>query len=246
MLSASSVRPGVVYVATTDSRHGQVKIGRSQRSDLRIRQGRTWVGDIEVKEQVAFLDCVSAERAAHGKFSTKRLDGEWFAVSPDSVRRYLDSFKASEALAMTQFNEAVQKAAGLGLLSAEPASRPDSLLNELLSWTVPRTKTCLAELTAQALSRHPSSLPAAAALEAHGFIVSRADSVVLLDLASDSPLPARLNKLFGPQRWHRSIYAIAGFDAMAQPVKMETWLRASVAAPGLKTRLQLDRRRLDA
>lgn len=87
----TAIKAGYVYCVTNPAWPGLAKIGSA--IDLQQRLGTFQTGDphrgyvLEVSEIVG--DRVAVERQLHLRFSSKRVNGEWFLVSPVEVEREL-------------------------------------------------------------------------------------------------------------------------------------------------------------
>jgi hypothetical protein len=223
------LRIASVYVATAPrSRPGLCKIGRSFRPDERASTGATWLPDLTVFSEVAFLDSVAAERAAHVHFSDVLVtdgDGvEWFRSTPELAHAQLQMQHAAQALAREQFDALVRKASELGLLSATTAAVvPNSALQAILLWRLPRQAVTALQVAQTALSSTPAAGPAIALLKKAGLTPVLSERVVLVNLPANGPLTRHLDRTIGAARWPAMLAYFAGFSKTGEPVKMSEW-----------------------
>lgn len=224
------LRPSAVYVMVAPfSRPGLCKIGRSFQATRRTCEGSTWLPDLAVAFEVAFLDGVSAETAAHIRFSKDRfVEGngdEWFRVPPAEAAAYLRKQQDAQAGVRGQFDLHVRKALELGLLQSAASQVSNSALQAILNWKLPRQDVTALQASKAALSGTPAAAPAIALLEKAGLIPVLDEEVVLVNFTTNQPLVRYLDRTIGAQRWPVLLEDFAGFSKMGESVKMSEWSR---------------------
>lgn len=80
------LRPCEGYVYLVQSVSGHYKIGRTRNVDNRLRTFNVKLPfEIELTHVINSYDMVDAERILHARYAHRRVNGEWFALSPDDV-----------------------------------------------------------------------------------------------------------------------------------------------------------------
>lgn len=225
---AFHLRPSAVYVmGAPRSRPGLCKIGRSFQPTQRTSAGKTWLPDLTIVSEVAFLDGVAAERSAHIRFASVRfVDGdgeEWFRAAPKVVLAYLRQLFDAQAVAREHFDVQVRKALELGLLQDAAKQVPNSALQALLDWRLPRQSITALQAAKTALSSTPAAGPAIALLEKAGLVPVLDAKVVLVDFTTNQPLRRYLDRTIGAARWPAMLNGIAGFSKTGESVKLAEW-----------------------
>lgn len=227
-------RPGVVYVMTSHAKPGQCKLGRAARQDRRVRAGRTWLKDLQVHAQFAFLHSPHAERLVHSHFAPQRADeSEWFHISPEEACAHLTQMQAVQAPTLAKFGEMVRLAGELGLAPSKRTKAPNSALEAVLAWRLPRSAVTAGEAIAAVLQRTPNCTVFATKLVASGFGVSLAESRVFLDLTEGTALVHHLDKAIGKGRWEPLLKDVGAFTREGQPVTLAQCLRECLSDPKL-------------
>lgn len=76
--------PGFVYLIRSET--GYYKIGRTVNPENRIRTFSVRLPfRIEYEHLIKCADQIALEKELHTKFADKRIDGEWFELTPDDV-----------------------------------------------------------------------------------------------------------------------------------------------------------------
>lgn len=82
----SAIGPGYVYIIREMDISGYYKIGRSKSPIRRIADFRLVLPfNIEVVHLIQTNDCANLERVLHMHFASKRVRGEWFALTTDDL-----------------------------------------------------------------------------------------------------------------------------------------------------------------
>ena len=85
-------KPGYVYLIRAEN--GYYKIGRAKNYQERIERLEVKLPfSIEPLHILQCVDMVEAERALHIRFQDKRVNGEWFALTPEDVE-YIKNMSA--------------------------------------------------------------------------------------------------------------------------------------------------------
>lgn len=89
-------KPGFVYVLKSET--GHFKIGRTIDPDSRYKTfGITLPFRIEYELVIKADDYVALEKALHARFAAKRLDGEWFQLTPDDLEMLRSEYGSHQA-----------------------------------------------------------------------------------------------------------------------------------------------------
>ena len=87
-------KPGYIYLVA--SSNGTYNIGRTAAPDKRMQLFRVKLPfDVELECVIKTSDMLGLERELHKRFADKRVNGEWFALSPEDVE-YIKSLVAKE------------------------------------------------------------------------------------------------------------------------------------------------------
>lgn len=74
------------YIYLLKSTSGYWKIGRTRNPDDRIQTFTVKLPfEVEYEHLIPCSDCIIAERQLHAQFADKRVNGEWFALTPEDV-----------------------------------------------------------------------------------------------------------------------------------------------------------------
>lgn len=84
-------RSGYVYLVASPS--GHYKIGRTRDIHDRMRTFEVKLPfEPRLEHTIKTSDCVALETELHHRFEAKRVNGEWFALSPGDVQ-YIKSLR---------------------------------------------------------------------------------------------------------------------------------------------------------
>ena len=227
--SKALIRPATVYVMQApESRPGFCKIGRAFEPGRRVKSGSTWLPDLAVFFEAAFLDGTLAETAAHQRFKEHLfVDGagqEWFKVAPGAVKSYLQELQAAQEQVRAEFETQVRKALELGLIQGAMPCGMNTALEAVLNWKLPRQGLTAFQAARTALSSSPAAAPAIFALERAGMTPHIQEGVVIVNLAPGSALAKHLDKVVGANRWQPLLEDFAGFSKTGESVKMSEWI----------------------
>jgi hypothetical protein len=82
--SVSAPIAGFVYII--GSPDGYCKIGRAKVLDSRLKQIALQLPfKVELIHSIAVADPIQAERVLHRRFADRRMNGEWFALTPEDI-----------------------------------------------------------------------------------------------------------------------------------------------------------------
>lgn len=87
------VDPGYIYIIES---HGRYKVGKTKRTENRLKAARTWLPDIKLIGIKPFWGVSHHERLLHVGFANYWYSGEWFNFDGDDDARNLliDGFTA--------------------------------------------------------------------------------------------------------------------------------------------------------
>ena len=227
--SKALIRPSTVYIMQApESRPGLCKIGRAFETGKRVKSGSTWLPDLQVFFEAAFLDGTSAESAAHQRFKEQLfVDGagqEWFKVEPEVAKGYLQELQDSQEKTRAEFEAQVRKALELGLIQCAMPAGVNTAFAAVLNWRLPRQGLTAFQAARTALSSSPVAAPAIFALERAGMTPHIQEGVVIVNLTRGSMLAKHLDKVVGANRWQPMLKDFAGFSKTGESVKMSEWI----------------------
>lgn len=224
-------KPALVYVFTSPSRPGQCKIGKANREDLRKAAAQTWIA-VEVYATFAFVHSYLNETKAHHHFASRAADeAEWFNVPPEEACDYLRGLAAVQAPLLDEFKAMVALASEIGLFDVTETTAPNSALQAILRWKLPRRAVVAGTAIRAVLQRLPNCTQFAFALSNAGLKVDVAQAWVLLDLTEGTPLVRHLDKTIGKGRWERLLKDIGALTKDGQPVIISQCVRESLSDP---------------
>jgi hypothetical protein len=224
-------KPALLYVFTSPSRPGQCKIGKAQREDLRMKAAKTWI-PIEVYATFAFVHSYLNETKVHHHFASRAAnEAEWFNVGPGEACDYLRRLVAVQAPLLDEFKAMVALASEIGIFDISETSAPNSALQAILSWKLPRRQVVAGPAIRAALQSLPGCTQFVPALTDAGLLVDIAQAWVLLDLSEGTPLVRHLDKTIGKGRWERLLKDVGALTKEGQPVTIGECIRECLSDP---------------